>query len=84
MEALPVTHFSGSMGDGHVAKGRPPRHPFMHRTKSIDYAIVLEGEIDMLLDDCEVHLRPATCWFSKPPTTPGSIAARRRAASVSC
>ena len=57
MEALPVTHFSGSMGEGHVAKGRPPRHPFMHRTKSIDYAIVLSGEIDMLLDDSEVHLR---------------------------
>ena len=57
MEALPVTHFSGSMGEGHVAKGRPPRHPFMHRTKSIDYAIVIEGEIDMLLDDSEVHLK---------------------------
>jgi mannose-6-phosphate isomerase-like protein (cupin superfamily) len=33
------------------------RSPFMHRTKSIDYAIVLSGEIDMLLDDSEVHLR---------------------------
>jgi mannose-6-phosphate isomerase-like protein (cupin superfamily) len=33
------------------------RHPFTHRTRSIDYAIVLEGEIDMLLDDSEVHLR---------------------------
>lgn len=31
------------------------RHPFTHRTRSIDYAIVLEGEIDMLLDDSEVH-----------------------------
>ena len=29
----------------------------MHRTKSIDYAVVLEGEIDMLLDDSEVHLK---------------------------
>ena len=29
----------------------------MHRTSSIDYAIVLEGEIDMLLDDSEVHLK---------------------------
>jgi mannose-6-phosphate isomerase-like protein (cupin superfamily) len=39
----------------------PPAHaaarsPFMHRTKSIDYVIVLDGEIDMLLDDSEVHL----------------------------
>jgi len=29
----------------------------MHRTRSIDYAVVLEGEIDMLLDDSEVHVR---------------------------
>jgi len=33
------------------------RHPFMHRTRSIDYAIVLAGEIDMLLDDSEVHMK---------------------------
>lgn len=32
------------------------RHAAMHRTTSVDYAIVLEGEIDMLLDDSEVHL----------------------------
>ncbi len=37
--------------------GKPARHPFMHRTRSIDYALVLEGEIDMLLDDSEVHLK---------------------------
>jgi mannose-6-phosphate isomerase-like protein (cupin superfamily) len=33
------------------------RSPLMHRTKSIDYAVVISGEIDMLLDDSEVHLR---------------------------
>ena len=31
-------------------------HPGMHKTRSIDYAVVLEGEIDMVLDECEVHL----------------------------
>ena len=36
--------------------GEKPRHPAMHATKSIDYALVLAGEIDMLLDDSEVHL----------------------------
>ena len=35
----------------------PVRHAHMHRTRSIDYAIVLSGEIDMLLDDTEVHLK---------------------------
>jgi mannose-6-phosphate isomerase-like protein (cupin superfamily) len=39
------------------AGGAKPRHPGMHRTRSIDYAIVMEGEIDMLLDDSEVHLK---------------------------
>lgn len=34
------------------------RHANTHRTKSIDYAIVLDGEIDMLMDDTEVHLKP--------------------------
>jgi quercetin dioxygenase-like cupin family protein len=33
------------------------RHATMHRTRSIDYAVVIEGEIDMLLDDSEVHLK---------------------------
>jgi len=37
-------------------RGRPPRHPLMHRTRTVDYAIVMEGEIDMLLDDSEIHL----------------------------
>ena len=38
-------------------KGLPPRHPMMHRTRTLDYAIVLAGEIDMLLDDGELHLK---------------------------
>jgi len=39
-----------------VADHGGARHPGMHRTKSVDYAVVVEGEIDMLLDDAEVHL----------------------------
>jgi quercetin dioxygenase-like cupin family protein len=45
------------MGLHEDARGRrAPRHPFMHATESVDYAIVLDGEIDMLLDEDEVHL----------------------------
>ena len=41
-----------------VSLGGPDaRHPGMHRTESIDYAIVMKGEIDMLVDDGEVHLK---------------------------
>jgi hypothetical protein len=40
-----------------VARGHPPRHPAIHRTRSIDYVVVLEGEIDLLLDDGDLRLR---------------------------
>ena len=39
-----------------VARGHPARHPMIHRTRSLDYIIVLQGEIDLLLDDDEVRL----------------------------
>ncbi len=37
--------------------GRGGRHPMMHRTETIDYAIVLSGEITMILDDQDVLLK---------------------------
>jgi len=37
--------------------GKGGRHPLMHRTETIDYAIVLAGEITMVLDDSEVALK---------------------------
>ena len=36
--------------------GGPVRHPGMHKTRSVDYGIVMSGEIDMLVDEDEVHL----------------------------
>ncbi len=38
-----------------AAKAHP--HPMVHRTRTLDYAIVLSGEIDMLLDDSSVRCR---------------------------
>jgi mannose-6-phosphate isomerase-like protein (cupin superfamily) len=32
------------------------RHPYMHRTDTVDYAVVLQGSITMLLDDEDVEL----------------------------
>ncbi len=32
-------------------------HPLMHRTESVDYGIVIEGEMTLVLDDSEVPLR---------------------------
>lgn len=37
----------------HTVSGR---HPLMHRTESIDYGLVLKGQIVLLLDDSEVVL----------------------------
>ena len=58
------------------------RHPMMHRTETVDYAIVLEGEITMLLDDSEVVLGPGDVLvqrgtnhaWSNRGTTPAKIA----------
>ena len=37
--------------------GRGGRHPIMHRTETIDYAVILEGELTMILDEGEVVLK---------------------------
>ena len=29
----------------------------MHRTRTVDYAVILAGEIDMMLDDSVMHLK---------------------------
>ena len=55
MEAVTQEDVARELGVAHHAT--PGRHPFEHRTRSIDYAIVLSGEIDMLLDDGSVHLK---------------------------
>ena len=38
-------------------KGIPVKHPMMHRTRTLDYAVILSGEIDMMLDDTSAHLK---------------------------
>lgn len=35
-------------------------HPLMHRTESIDYGVVMEGEMTLILDDAEVALKPGS------------------------
>lgn len=58
MKKLDQAAILAEMGANHNASGGANAgNPFMHRTRSLDYAIVLEGEIDMLLDDSEVHMK---------------------------
>ena len=40
-----------------ILRGHEPRHPAIHRTRTLDYVVVIEGEIVLLLDDGEVQLR---------------------------
>lgn len=49
--------FKAMGNEGASTFGRGGRHPFMHRTETLDYAVVLAGEIDLLLDDEDVHLK---------------------------
>jgi quercetin dioxygenase-like cupin family protein len=46
--------FAAMGAAGTVATGA--RHPYMHRTDTVDYAVVLQGSITMLLDDEDVEL----------------------------
>ncbi|WP_042300100.1 cupin domain-containing protein [Paraburkholderia kururiensis] len=45
--------------DASTVKADSP-HPLMHRTESIDYGVVMEGEMTLILDDAEVALKPGS------------------------
>ena len=36
------------------------RHPMMHRSEALDYAVVIDGEMAIVLDDSEVVLGPGS------------------------
>ena len=46
------------IGDRAPTRGLPVKHPLMHRTRTVDYGVVLSGEIDMMLDDAVVQFKP--------------------------
>jgi len=45
------------VGNHAPVRGLPVRHPMMHRTRTVDYAVILSGEIDMMLDEETVHVK---------------------------
>ena len=56
-----LEHFVAQAFDALGAAHERPdtsRHPLMHKTKTIDYIIVLSGHVTLLLDDDERDLRP--------------------------
>jgi mannose-6-phosphate isomerase-like protein (cupin superfamily) len=58
LDADQVKEVFSSMGNQKASTfASTGRQPMMHRTETIDYVIVLSGEVTMLLDDTEVVLR---------------------------
>ena len=52
-----VTRAFEKMGASHE-RVDTSRHPAMHKTKTIDYIILLKGDVTLLLDEGEVRLEP--------------------------
>ena len=57
VDDLPLDYHHSQHGASTPKRHMPPRHPLMHATRTVDYAIIMEGEIDMLLDDSEIHMK---------------------------
>ncbi|MEM9653928.1 MAG: cupin domain-containing protein [Actinomycetota bacterium] len=41
----------------HTGSDREQPHPGMHKTATVDYAIVLQGTLTAILDDCETEMQ---------------------------
>jgi quercetin dioxygenase-like cupin family protein len=52
-----VEKFGEMAGAGAVAGGAGAPHPLMHRTETVDYGIVLEGELTLVVDRGETTVR---------------------------
>ena len=57
VDKLDVNTMMKVVGPDAPKRGVPPSNPLMHRTRTVDYAIIMAGEIDMMLDTGTVHLK---------------------------
>jgi hypothetical protein len=57
VEKLDVNTMMNVVGADAPKRGLPPTNPLMHRTRTVDYAIIIAGDIDMMLDAGTVHLK---------------------------
>ena len=53
------------MGAAHALVEDNPRHPGMHRTDTVDYAVVVSGEIWAVMDEGETLLRAGDCLVQR-------------------
>jgi quercetin dioxygenase-like cupin family protein len=59
-----TTAFS-AMGADHAMDPDASRHPGMHKTDTVDYAIVLAGEIWALMDEGETLMKAGDCLVQR-------------------
>ncbi len=64
LKTLDPDAFYSGMG-AQAADRAKRRHPGMHKTNTVDYAIVLSGEIWALMDEGEVRLRAGDCLVQR-------------------
>jgi hypothetical protein len=57
-EGSDVRKMMEQVGGGHTVDKGNPRHAMFHKTNTVDYAIVLEGEIWAMLEEGETLMRP--------------------------
>jgi quercetin dioxygenase-like cupin family protein len=57
LRGTPSAHDANAKSEGYVRDVANKRHPGFHKTDTIDYAIVLSGEIYALMDEGEVLLK---------------------------
>lgn len=53
------------MGAAHAMAKEGARHPGMHKTNTLDYAVVLSGEIYAVMDEGDVLLKAVDCLIQR-------------------
>jgi quercetin dioxygenase-like cupin family protein len=64
LKTLDPDSFFPEMGAQAAGKAER-RHPGMHRTRTVDYCVVLSGEIWAVLDEGEALLRAGDCLVQR-------------------
>jgi len=64
LKTLDPERFFRGMG-AQAANAATRKHPGMHRTDTVDYCVVLSGEIWAVLDEGEVRLRAGDCLVQR-------------------
>ncbi len=64
LKTLDPDRFFHAIG-AQAADAATRRHPGMHKTSTVDYCVVLSGEIWAVLDESEVLLRAGDCLVQR-------------------